>query len=32
MKWTANISIELQALNVTIEFDLGHNLHLELWR
>ena len=29
MKWKANIAIELKASNVTIMFDLGHDLHLE---
>ena len=28
-KWKANISIELKASNVTIEFGLGHDLDLE---
>ena len=31
-KWKANLSIDLQAANVTIVFDLGHDLDLEFWR
>ena len=28
----ANISIELKASNVTMGFDLGHDLDLQFWR
>ena len=32
MKWKANISIELQASNVSNRFDLGHNLDLWIFK